>query len=172
MPSSWSPLTNEKRGGLAVVSFDRSGFKLFLLWFSNKSMQAPSCERHKTAQWTLFLLFANNNCFPTSEEKLLALFEFRRFFGSWGGGQHSLVVCCIASFFKKFGGFLKLHHRWLQWLQSNYSDATNIGEKPFLVIWKDLWWSRLLPSSQMSGRMYNTVVSIKYMLWKVCHSPT
>ena len=73
-------LTNEKRGGLAVVSFDRSGFKLFSLWFSSKSMQAPSCERHKTAQRTLFLLFANNNCFPTSEEKLLALFEFRRFF--------------------------------------------------------------------------------------------
>ncbi len=73
-------LTNEKRGGLRVVSFDRSCFKLFSLLFSNKSMQAPSCERHKTVQRTLFLLFANNNCFPTSDEKLLALFEFRRFF--------------------------------------------------------------------------------------------
>jgi hypothetical protein len=33
-----------------------------------------------------------------SEEKLLALFEFSRFLEA-GGGQHSLVVCCIASFF-------------------------------------------------------------------------
>ncbi len=91
-------LTNEKRGGLPVVSFDRPGYKLFSRWFSNKSMQAPSCERHKTALRTLFLLFANNICFPMSEEKLLALFEFSRFLEA-GGGQHSLVVCCIASFF-------------------------------------------------------------------------
>jgi hypothetical protein len=47
----------EKRG-LTVVSFDRSGFVLFSLWFSNKLIQAPSCERHKTAQRTLLLLFA------------------------------------------------------------------------------------------------------------------
>jgi hypothetical protein len=57
-------LTNEKRGGLAVVPFDRSRFKLFSRKFSNKSVQAPSCERHKTAPRTLFLLFANYNCFP------------------------------------------------------------------------------------------------------------
>ena len=72
-------LTNEKREGLTVVSFDRSGFMLFSLWFSNKSIHAPSCERHKTAQQTLFLLFANNNCFPKLDEKLVALFEFRSF---------------------------------------------------------------------------------------------
>ncbi len=40
-------LTNEKRGGLSVVSFDRSPFKLFSLEFSNKLVQAPSCERPK-----------------------------------------------------------------------------------------------------------------------------
>ncbi len=68
-------LTNEKKGGLAVVSFDRSGFKLFSLRFSNKSMQAPSCERNKTAQRTLFLLFANNNCFPTSGPQMQGLLE-------------------------------------------------------------------------------------------------
>jgi hypothetical protein len=34
-------LTNEKRGGLRIVLFD-------------KSVQAPSCERHKTTQQTLF----------------------------------------------------------------------------------------------------------------------
>jgi hypothetical protein len=56
-------LTNEKRGGITVVSFDRSPFKLFSLKFSNKSGKAPSCERPKTTQRTLFLLFANNNCF-------------------------------------------------------------------------------------------------------------
>jgi hypothetical protein len=38
-------LSNEKRGDLKVVAFDRSPFKLFMLRFSNKSMQASSCER-------------------------------------------------------------------------------------------------------------------------------
>ncbi len=56
-------LTNEKRGGLSVVSFDRSPFKLFSLKFSNRLVQAPSCERHKTALRTLFVSFANNNYF-------------------------------------------------------------------------------------------------------------
>jgi hypothetical protein len=76
-------LTNEKRGGgVGVVSFDRSGFKLF----------------------SLFLLFANNNCFPTSEENFLALFEFRRFFGSWGGGGTTLACGVLyRKLFLKFG---------------------------------------------------------------------
>ncbi len=56
-------LTNEKRGGLKVVAFDRSPFKLFTLRFSNKSVQAPSCDRPRTAPRTLFQSFANNNCF-------------------------------------------------------------------------------------------------------------
>ncbi len=34
-------LTNEKRGGLKMVSFDRSPFKLISLRFSYKSVQAP-----------------------------------------------------------------------------------------------------------------------------------
>jgi hypothetical protein len=55
--------TNEKRDGLTVVSFDRSCFKLCSRKFSNKLVQAPSCERPKTAPRTLFLSFANNNCF-------------------------------------------------------------------------------------------------------------
>jgi hypothetical protein len=38
-------------------------------------MQSPSCERPKTNQRTLFLPFAINNCFPTSDEKLLAIFK-------------------------------------------------------------------------------------------------
>ena len=57
-------LANEKRGVLAVVSFDRSRFKLFSRKFSNKCVQAPSCERLKTAPRTLFLSFESNNCFP------------------------------------------------------------------------------------------------------------
>jgi hypothetical protein len=46
---------NEKRGGSAVVSFDRSRFKLFSRKFSNKFVLAPSCERPKTSRRTLFL---------------------------------------------------------------------------------------------------------------------
>jgi hypothetical protein len=57
-------LSNEKRSGLKEVSFDMSPFKLFTLRFSNKSEQAPSCERPETAPRTLFLLFANKNCIP------------------------------------------------------------------------------------------------------------
>ncbi len=38
-------LTNEKRGGLTIVSFDRSRFKLISRKFSHKLVQAPSCER-------------------------------------------------------------------------------------------------------------------------------
>ncbi len=57
-------LTNEKRGGLRVISFDRSPFKLISRKFSEESVQAPLCERHKTTQRTLFILFANKNWFP------------------------------------------------------------------------------------------------------------
>jgi hypothetical protein len=38
-------------------------------------VQAPSCERPITALRALFLSFAINNCFPKSDENLLALFE-------------------------------------------------------------------------------------------------
>jgi hypothetical protein len=37
---------------------------IFLLKISNKMVQAPSCERPKTAPRTLFLSFANYNCLP------------------------------------------------------------------------------------------------------------
>jgi hypothetical protein len=42
-------MTNEKRGGLNLVLFDWSCFKLFTLKFSKESVQAPSYERPKTA---------------------------------------------------------------------------------------------------------------------------
>jgi hypothetical protein len=48
-------LTNKKRGGLNLVSFDWPPFKLFSLRFSKESVQTPSCERPKTAQRTLFM---------------------------------------------------------------------------------------------------------------------
>ncbi len=57
-------LTNKKRGGLKVATFDRSPFKLFSLKFSAKSVKALSCERLKTIQRTLFLSFEIKNCFP------------------------------------------------------------------------------------------------------------
>ncbi len=57
-------LTNEKRGGLTVVAFDRSPFKLFTLKFSSKSVQAPSYERPETTQRNIFLSFEINNCLP------------------------------------------------------------------------------------------------------------
>jgi hypothetical protein len=56
-------LTNEKRGVLREISFNRSPFKLFLRKFSKESVQAPSCERPRTSPRTLFVSFANNNCF-------------------------------------------------------------------------------------------------------------
>ncbi len=54
------------------------------------SKQAPSFERHRTVHRTLFLLFANNNCFPTSDDKFLALFEFRIFLALRGVGNTRL----------------------------------------------------------------------------------
>ncbi len=62
--TSLKVLSNGKRGGLKVVAFDKSPFKLFTLRFSNKSVQAPSCKRPTTTQPTLFLSFETNNCFP------------------------------------------------------------------------------------------------------------
>jgi hypothetical protein len=52
-----------------VVTFDRSPFKLFTLRFSNKLVQAPSCERPRSAQRTLFMSFEINNCFQISVKR-------------------------------------------------------------------------------------------------------
>jgi urease accessory protein UreH len=56
-------MTSEKRGGLNVVSFDRSRFKLFMLRFSNKSVYTLFCKRPKITQQNLFLTFEINICF-------------------------------------------------------------------------------------------------------------
>jgi hypothetical protein len=50
-------LPNEKGGRFKVVSLDRSPFKLLTIRFSNKLVQAPSCDRHKTTQRSLFLTY-------------------------------------------------------------------------------------------------------------------
>ncbi len=52
-----------------MVAFDRFLSKLFSLRFSNKSVQAPSCERPKTTQRNLILSFENNNCFPITVQR-------------------------------------------------------------------------------------------------------
>ncbi len=52
-------LTNEKRGGLKVVAFDRSPFKLFTQRFLNKLVQAPSLSGLK-------LLILNQKLFPNN----------------------------------------------------------------------------------------------------------
>ncbi len=63
--SNW-PINTERKqaGGLNLVSFHRSRWKLFTLKFSKESVLTPYCERPKTAQRTLFLSFEINNCFP------------------------------------------------------------------------------------------------------------
>jgi hypothetical protein len=45
--------TNEKKGGLTVVSFDRYRFKLISRKLSNKLVLAPSCERPRTSVFVI-----------------------------------------------------------------------------------------------------------------------
>ncbi len=53
-----------------------------------------------------------------------------------------------------------------------FADTPNIA-RICRCIWKRFIMKfRFLSSSQISGRMYNTVVSIKCMMWKVFLSPT
>ncbi len=134
-------LTNEKRGVLGVVLFERSRFNLFSRKFSNKFVLAPSFERTKTTLRTLFLSFESNNCFPITVYVVSETYE-----KIW-------ETCMPRGEFK--------HRYWF------FTDASNIGRN-VSVIWKDLLW---IPSSQISGRMYNTVVSNKCTMWKVCRSP-
>ncbi len=143
-PSTLKVLTNEKRGGLKVVAFDRSPLKIFSLRFSTKSVQAPSCERPKTTQRTLFLSFANNNCFP-------------------------LAVLC-RSFMKKSG---KPTCHVVNWnIAIDSSPTLQISEEIVALFGKIYDSEPIITVSQISGMMYNTVVSINCMLWKVCRSPT
>ncbi len=60
--------TNEKRGGLGlgVISFDRPPFKLLSRKFSKESVQAPSCERHKTTQRTPVFIIGKQLLIPNN----------------------------------------------------------------------------------------------------------
>jgi hypothetical protein len=59
-------LTNEKRGGVRVISFDRPPFKLLSRKFSKESVQTPSCERHKTTQRTPFSIICKQLLIPNN----------------------------------------------------------------------------------------------------------
>ncbi len=85
-------VTSKKRGELSMLSFDSSPFKLFSVRFSNNSVQAPTCERPKTAQRTLFLLFANNNCFQITA-LCRASTHFSHHTHTWNNG----IVQCTSS---------------------------------------------------------------------------
>ncbi len=50
-------------------------FKLFTLRCSNKSVQAPSCERPKSTQRTMFLLYEYDICLQTRHKKFLVVLE-------------------------------------------------------------------------------------------------
>ncbi len=47
----------------------------------------------------------------------------------------------------------------------------SVGMLRYFLFEKIIMMFRFLPSFQISGRMYNTVVSIKCMMWKVCRNP-
>jgi hypothetical protein len=61
-------LTNEKRGGLKVVAFDRSPLQLFTLRFSNKSVQADASMKQSERKRPL--------CIWTSPDFFIPCFRF------------------------------------------------------------------------------------------------
>ncbi len=136
-----SNLLNSKISLTANFFKDRSPFKIFSLRFSTKSVQAPSCERPKTAANTVSIIL-NQELFPNSG---------------------------IATELYENMGKLACHV-----VNSNIA----IDSLPMLQIsleipalFRFMMVSWFLPLSQRSGRMYNTVVSINCVMWKVCRSP-
>jgi hypothetical protein len=116
---------------------------------------------------TLFLLFANSNCFPMSDGKLVALLEFRRFFSITDVSNRKLRVCPPPPPFLKgwritdrcnnakvTTAVLSISVKYLCRNSKHRADFSRYLKR-FMIE------SRLLPSSQISGRMNNTVVSIK-----------
>jgi hypothetical protein len=117
-------LANEKRGGLKVVVFGKSPFKIFILRFSTKSVQAPSCERPKTTQQTLFLSLEINNYF-------LITVKCRRFIKKSGK-----LACHVENSNIAIGSLpaLQTSHELLALFEKIYygepifTDFSNIGE--------------------------------------------
>ncbi len=116
--------------------FDRLPFKLFTLKFSNKSVQSSSCERPKTAQRIMFLLFANNNCYPTT-------LQCRR------------NIKKIRETYKPRGEFK--HRQWF------FADTPNIAWI-VSIIWKDLLWRADL-YRLLKYRGWCTIPMFQLSLW-------
>ncbi len=170
-------LTNEKRGLLTEVAFDRSPFKLFSLWFHTNR-----CKLHPvTPQRTLFLSFAINNCFRTSDEKLLAVLElvlgdFFTIIKPLSGTAPNVTivflfvwrifVCAsaiIAMTLKVTTAVLPI--RW-----GTFTETPNIAW--ISPLFEKIYDGELILTVFSNiGEVYNTVVSIKFMMWKVCRSP-
>ncbi len=137
-------LANEKRGGLRLVLFDRSSFKLFSLKFSSKMVQAPSCERPKTTQRTVFLLFANNYWFPITLLCLAAAhFWHRKLHWNIGiahpprylrwrekSGLHNKSFQITLTIYATFGASAKVLHRYLYHRCSFISVISKVGDGP------------------------------------------
>jgi hypothetical protein len=121
-----------------VVSFDRSRFKLCSRKFSNKLVQAPSCKRPKTTQRTLFLSFEINNCFPITVYVVSVFYE-----------KSAKLACHVVNSNIPIGSLpaLQTSHGLLALFEKIY-----YGDPIFL------------PSSLITGRMYNTDISIKCMM--------
>ncbi len=82
-------------------------FKLFSRKFSRESVQAPSCERHKTTQRTLFLFFSNNYWFPITL-LCLAAADFSHHTLNWNNGI--VLLPCYLKWREKSG----LHNKSFQ----------------------------------------------------------
>ncbi len=115
------------------MTFDRSSFKLFTLRFSNKSVQAPYCERSRTAPRTLFLSFANYNYFQIAVFRRSCMKKSVKLACHVVNSNIAMVLCRRFKYRQELQRYLK----------------------------RFLMESRFLPSFQISGRMYNAVVSIK-----------
>ncbi len=148
--------------------------------YKYKSMQAkpPSCERPITNQRTLFLSFAINNCYPTSDEKLLAVFELiLGDFFHWKPPLAKCLLICLADFYRRISDHCEdaevTIQRCFQYSRGTFAETPNVA-RIICVIWKDLWRT---PDSYSllkyrGGWLYNTVVSNKFMMWKWCRNPT
>ncbi len=140
--------TNEKRGELTVLLFDRFNFKLFTLKFLSKSVLSWSCERPKTAQRTLFILFGNN-LFPNNAivsevcEKMRVTYKPRAQF------KHRYYFLAETPNFARIVAlFEKIY-----------------DEQPILTVFSNI-------GEDIHCALSNTAISVRCTMWKVCRSPT
>ncbi len=84
-------LTNEKRGGLKVVAFDRSDFKLFTLRFSNKSFKPHPLRGLKQHSETCF--YHLKSMFPNNDIVSEAYKNPRNLHPTWPIQSSQLILC-------------------------------------------------------------------------------